>query len=159
MSVDDAPNCGSREMPAELESQTTAPPVPAGYEVEVFYDGDCPLCVREIGMLRRMDRKEKIVFTDIAADDFRAADYGKDFDTLMAEIHGRLPGGQWIIGVEVFRRLYSAVGWGWLVAPTRLPGVRQGLDAFYRFFARYRLRLTGRCEGGSCGVDRAKPAS
>jgi predicted DCC family thiol-disulfide oxidoreductase YuxK len=72
--------------------------------------------------------------------------------TLMAEIHGRLPDGRIITGVEVFRRLYTAVGFGWLVAPTRWPGVRQGLDLAYRFFARYRLRLTGRCDtdGHSC---------
>ena len=34
---------------------------------EVFYDGECPLCMREIRMLRRMDRRGRIRFTDIAA--------------------------------------------------------------------------------------------
>ena len=28
---------------------------------EVFYDGECPLCVREIRMLRRLDRRGRIV--------------------------------------------------------------------------------------------------
>lgn len=27
------------------------------WQVEVFYDGECPLCLREIKMLRWMDRK------------------------------------------------------------------------------------------------------
>ena len=63
----------------------------------------------------------------------------------MAEIHGRLPDGRWIRGVEVFRRLYAAVGWRRLAAATRWPGVRQALEAAYRLFARNRLRWTGRC--------------
>ena len=36
------------------------------WRIEVFFDGDCPLCVKEIGMLRWMDRKNRIRFTDIA---------------------------------------------------------------------------------------------
>lgn len=119
-------------------------------EVEVFYDGDCPLCRREINMLRGWDKHDRIVFTDIAADGFDPAPLGVDFDTLMAEIHGRLPDGRLIRGVEVFRRLYAATGWGPLVAASRWPGLRQLLDASYRFFARYRLRLTGRCAAGVC---------
>ena len=32
-------------------------------DVEVFYDGDCPLCTREIRLLRRLDRRGRIRFT------------------------------------------------------------------------------------------------
>lgn len=121
---------------------------------EVFFDGDCPLCVREIRMLRRLDRKGRIQFTDIAAADFNASDTGRSWDELMARIHGRLPSGELVEGVEVFRRLYAAVGFGPLVALTRLPGVRHLLDAAYHLFAKNRLRLTGRCEGGTCEVPK-----
>lgn len=120
-------------------------PATANYDVEVFYDGDCPLCLREINMLKRFDKRERIRFTDIASEAFDPASVGKTMDELMAEIHGRLPDGTTIVGVEVFRRLYDAIGWTWLVAPTRLPGIRHGLNFAYKFFARYRLRLTGRC--------------
>ena len=71
----------------------------------------------------------------------------------MARIRGRLPDGTMIEGVEVFRRLYAAVGFGALVAMTRVPGLSQLLDLGYRVFARNRLRLTGRCApDGSCAV-------
>ena len=122
------------------------------WQVEVFYDGDCPLCLREIKMLRWMDRKRSIRFTDIADPAFRPSDYGKTMQELMDEIRGRLPDGSWVIGVEVFRRLYAAVGLGPLVALTRLPGVSHGLDVGYRVFAKNRLRLTGRCDVGACEV-------
>lgn len=122
----------------------------AEWQVEVFYDGDCPLCLREIRMLRRMDRRNWIRFTDIAEPTFRPADFGKSLHEFMDEIQGRLPDGSWIIGVEVFRRLYSAVGLGPLVKLTRLPGISDGLELGYRVFAKNRLRLTGRCSAGAC---------
>lgn len=122
------------------------------HEVEVFFDGDCPLCLREIRMLQRLDRDGHILFTDIAAPGFDPSGTGREWDELMARIHGRLPDGTLVEGVEVFRRLYAAVGFRRLVSLSRLPGVRHLLELGYRFFARYRLRLTGRCSGGTCSM-------
>lgn len=117
----------------------------APYEIEVFFDGDCPLCRREIDFLRRRDRHAKIRFTDLMTLDFSSNDLGKSYTVLMAEIHGRLPNGQWLIGVEVFRRLYAAIGWRTPVMISRWPLIAPFLDWSYRHFAKYRLRLTGRC--------------
>ncbi|MCA9646588.1 MAG: DUF393 domain-containing protein [Polyangiaceae bacterium] len=122
------------------------------YQVEVFFDGECPLCVREIRMLQKLDRRQRIRFTDIAAPEFDAAALGTDYLTLMDKIHGRLPNGEWITGVEVFRRLYSAVGLSPLVALTRLPGLSHGLDFAYERFAKNRLKWTGRCDAAGCAV-------
>ena len=123
------------------------------WSVEVFYDGDCPLCCREINMLRRLDRRKRIQFTDIATEAFDPATYGKSMPELMDEIHGRLPSGQWIIGVEVFRQLYAAVGFSPVVWLTRLPLISQLLDFGYRIFAKNRLRLTGRCTSEACKIS------
>ena len=122
------------------------------FDVAVFYDGACPLCMREILLLQRLDRRRRIDFVDIAAEGFDAASVGLSWQTLMDRIHGRLPDGTLIEGVEVFRQLYAAVGFGPLVSLTRLPGVRQLLDIAYHAFAKHRLRLTGRCEDGVCEV-------
>jgi len=130
----------------EARGRRASETTPGAWEVEVFYDGECPLCRREIALLRRWDRRQRIRFTDFTAADFDPAAQGTSYEQLMQEIHGRLPDGSWIRGVEVFRRLYAAVGWGWLVALTRWPGVAHGLDAAYRVFARNRLRWTGRCD-------------
>jgi predicted DCC family thiol-disulfide oxidoreductase YuxK len=123
---------------------------PPDFDVEVFYDGHCPLCMREIRMLRRLDRRERIRFVDIAAEGFDTAAVGVTWEALMERIHGRLPDGTLVEGVEVFRRLYTAVGLSPLVALTRLPGVAGLLDLAYRLFAKNRLRLTGRCVDGAC---------
>ncbi len=121
-------------------------------EIEVFFDGDCPLCLREIGVLRRWDGKKRIRFTDIAGTSFRTAEPDLDWNQLMAQMHGRLPSGELISGVEVFRRMYSAVGLGKLVWISRLPGLSWFLELGYRLFARHRLWLTGRCADGNCRI-------
>ena len=113
-------------------------------QIEVLYDGDCPLCSREINFLRRMDKHHSIVATNISDPDFDASTTGVEWSDLMDRIHGRRADGVIVEGVEVFRQLYSAVGWGWLVSITRVPGIRQGLDAADAAFARNRLRLTNR---------------
>ena len=122
------------------------------FDVEVYFDGECPLCMREIRMLQRFDKGARIRFTDIAARDFEPATTGLSMATLMDRIHGRLPNGERIEGVEVFRRLYRAVGFGWLLAWTAWPGFRTIADAAYRVFAKNRLRFTGRCVPGDDGV-------
>ena len=136
-------------------NETAPDPVqPEQSAIEVFFDGGCPLCVREIHMLRRWDRQQRIRFTDINAEDFSAEEYGKTYEDLMARIQGRLPDGTWIEGVEVFRRLYSAVGFGPVVWVTRLPGISQLMNLGYTMFARNRLRFTGRCLGKTCEIRR-----
>lgn len=124
-----------------------------GYEIEVFYDGGCPLCRREINMLRRADNSNRIRFTDIDDENFNAESVGKSYEQLMAQIHGRLSDGTWVTGVETFRRLYSAIGFRTLVGLSRIPGVSHFLNLVYSVFAKKRLAITGRCSAGQCRVQ------
>ena len=133
--------------------------IESAYEVEVFYDGGCPLCNREILLLRRWDRQGKIQFSDIDSSSFKAEAVGKSYEELMAQMHGRLRDGTWLQGVEVFRRLYAAVGFVRLAALSRLPLISQLLGLGYMVFARNRLRLTGRCTAQTCSTKRATATS
>jgi predicted DCC family thiol-disulfide oxidoreductase YuxK len=121
------------------------------FEIEVLFDGGCPLCSREVALLRRLDRdRERVRFCDIAAPGFDASRTGRTRAELMARIHGVLSDGSVVEGMEVFRRAYAAVDLGWLLAPTRWPIIRPLADAAYRWFARNRLRLTGRRHECTC---------
>ena len=115
------------------------------FEIEVFHDGACPLCAREVRMLRRRDRQAR----------FDASQAGVSWEDLMARIHGRLPDGTIIDGPEVFRRMYAAVGFRRLVALSRWPGVAALVDLAYGVFAKNRLRLTGRCAAAGCALPAA----
>ncbi|HEY5283127.1 MAG TPA: DUF393 domain-containing protein [Polyangia bacterium] len=66
--------------------------------IEAFYDGNCPLCLREVRWLRLLDKRGRIRFTDIAEQNFVAGDVGVPWDDLMASIHGRLPDGRIVKG-------------------------------------------------------------
>ncbi len=127
------------------------------YEVEMFHDGDCALCAREVRMLRRLDAgRGKIRFTDIAAPGFDATAYGMTQDQFMARIKARKADGTWLDGVDVFRALYSVVGFDLAVRASRLPGISGLLDVGYDLFAKNRLRLTGRsdaCSSEACDFE------
>ncbi|AKF08170.1 thiol-disulfide oxidoreductase DCC family protein [Sandaracinus amylolyticus] len=118
--------------------------------VEVFFDGACPLCRREIELLRRLDRRGRVRFTDIAAPGFDAHALGRRYGEMMDRIHARTADGEWVVGVEVFRRFYEAIGLGALVRITRARPIDALLQRAYETFARNRLKWTGRCEEGTC---------
>lgn len=129
-----------------------------GFDLEVYFDGACPLCAREVRLLRRLDRRGRVRFTDIAAPDFDLAAAGVPWEKLMERIHARLADGTLVDGVEVFRRIYAAIGFPRLAALSRLPGISHLLDLAYRWFAANRMRLTGRCADGACSLPR-RPAT
>jgi predicted DCC family thiol-disulfide oxidoreductase YuxK len=125
----------------------------SSWDIKILYDGGCPLCAREIAMLRRRNRAGRVAFADIAARGFDPGVYGLDRPTVMGRIHGVLPDGRVVEGMEVFRRAYAGVGLGWLLAPSRWPLAGRVFDAAYEIFARNRLRWTGR-GGALCADDR-----
>jgi predicted DCC family thiol-disulfide oxidoreductase YuxK len=125
----------------------------------VLIDGGCPLCRREAALLRRLDRSRgRLQLVDITAPDFDPSQTGRSMDDLMGAIHAITADGAIVTGMEVFRRAYAAVGLGWLLAPTAWPGLRPLFDRAYRWFARNRLRLTGR-RGDACADGRCRRPS
>ena len=54
-------------MPCIADAAADAP----RWEIKMLYDGDCPLCMREVDMLRRRDEGVgKIEFVDIASPEY-----------------------------------------------------------------------------------------
>lgn len=122
--------------------------------VTMFFDGACPICSREARFLMKRNRAGHIKFEDTSRPGFDPKAFGIPTDTNRV-IHGLLPDGTVIRGMEVFRAVYKAIGLGFLMAPTGWPILRPIFDAFYLIFAKNRMRigkLFGRCEQGSCEV-------
>ncbi|BAU64254.1 putative thiol-disulphide oxidoreductase DCC [Stanieria sp. NIES-3757] len=129
----------STQFEAQLESKAT-------WKIKLLYDGECPLCLREVNFLQQRDAGRGIVaFVDIADRDYTPAENGGiDYETAMGRIHAVLPNGTVIKNVEVFRRVYEALGMGWLYAITKLPVIGSVADWLYGIWANWRLKLTGR---------------
>lgn len=129
-------------------------------DVTLLIDGQCSVCAKEVRLLRWLDRgRGRLAFIDISSPAFVAGEFGLTLDRAMAEMHAFGRDGALITGMEVFRRAYRAVGWGWVWAPTGWPVLRPMFDAMYRVFARNRVRWFSRCESGVCGIRGAHPAA
>jgi predicted DCC family thiol-disulfide oxidoreductase YuxK len=124
------------------------------WDFKILIDGACPLCRREGEFFKRLDRgRGRLVVEDISDPDFDPEKYGTTWQDVTEQIHGVLPSGRLVRGMEVFRKAYTAVGLGWMLMPTRWPIVRPLADRAYTWFARNRIRITGRgtcCQTASC---------
>jgi len=111
------------------------------WRVKLLYDGQCPICRREVQWLKRYDKCGHLALEDISDPATNPAQYGLTAAEVSGALHAVLPGGQVVRGVEAVRRAYQAVGLAWLAAPLGWPGFRWIADRLYRVFARNRVRL------------------
>ncbi|KAG8043857.1 hypothetical protein GUJ93_ZPchr0458g22879 [Zizania palustris] len=116
------------------------------WRIKMLYDGDCPLCMREVNMLRERNKSYgAIKFVDISSKDYSPKDnQDLDYETAMGRIHAILSDGKIVTDVEAFRKLYEEVGLGWIYAVTKYEPVAAIANAVYGVWAKYRMQITGR---------------
>ncbi len=114
------------------------------YPLTVYFDGDCPICRREIHLMTMLNRKARLHFVDFSGSSYRPEDHGLAPCDLARVIHARWSDGNLITGVEVFRTMWEGVGLGFLARFSRIPWINSLLFKAYAWFAKNRLRLTGR---------------
>jgi len=73
--------------------------------VTVWYDGDCPLCLREINLMRRLDKRRAINFVEIQT----AAACPIDTDTLMTRFHAQERDQPVVSGAAAFAAMWRAI--------------------------------------------------
>lgn len=119
----------------------------------IFYDGHCPLCQKEMVLLKKRNTEGKLAFVDIMQDNFSQRYPELDWQTLHDRIHGMQEDGSMLIGLDATHRAWQLLGKGWLYAPLRWPFIRFFADKGYLFFAKHRHRisywLTGQKRGPS----------
>lgn len=108
---------------------------------KLLYDGACPICSREVLWLQRR-RPDAIEAVDTAADGFDAAVYGLTARQVDSALFGIMPDGAISVGMDSLREGYRLAGLGWLMAWTGWWPARPAFDAFYRVFARNRMRIS-----------------
>lgn len=114
-------------------------------KVTVWYDSACPLCVREIALMRRLDWRAQIGFVDLMDD---GAHCPVDRNKMLARLHA-YENGQLLTGAAAFAAM-------WRVIPVLRPlgllarnrFVLQGLERLYLAFLRVRPRLQAAMKAG-----------
>jgi predicted DCC family thiol-disulfide oxidoreductase YuxK len=74
-------------------------------DLVVWHDGDCPLCRREIALMRRLDRRGAITFVDATDPD---ASCPIDRRDLLARFHAREDGAM-LSGAAAFAAMWRAI--------------------------------------------------
>jgi predicted DCC family thiol-disulfide oxidoreductase YuxK len=74
--------------------------------VTVWYDGACPLCIREIALMRRLDARGAIAFVDVAPQD---APCPIDRQLLLARFHAQEADGPVLSGAAAFAAMWRAI--------------------------------------------------
>ena len=122
-------------------SAMKSPAMTSERRYRLLYDGECPICSREVLWLQRR-RPQSIEAVDTSAEGFDSTDYGLTMEQVDAALYGVLPDGSMTVGMDSLREGYRLAGLGWLIAWTGWWPARPLFDAFYRSFARNRMRIS-----------------
>jgi predicted DCC family thiol-disulfide oxidoreductase YuxK len=118
--------------------KATAPRAP----LTVLYDGDCPLCRREIAHLRRLAERSAdsaLVFVDIRCEDGCDPALAADRAALLARFHVQKSDGSRLSGAAAFVAMWARLpGWRWLARLAGLPGALPLMECAYLGFLRIR---------------------
>lgn len=105
----------------------------------VWHDGGCPLCRREIALMRRLDRRGAIDFVDLTR--APAGSCPIDPSEMLARFHAS-EDGQLLSGAAAFAAMWRAIP---LLRPlglaARSPWLLAQLERLYLLFLRFRPRL------------------
>ena len=125
----------------------------------VYYDGNCPLCRREIAHYRRLRGAERLEWVDIGREDARLPAEGPSRAEAMARMHVQDASGNWHTGAWAFAQMWSHLPiYRRLAVFLRVTRTLATLDRAYSVFAHWRLKR--RCDSSVCGAaDPGEPES
>ncbi len=125
-------------------AQTTFDEMDKTTNLKFFYDGECPICTREVCQLQKNDPKKSMKFINIASHDFVEEKGNLDYETAMKAMHAQDEKGNLFVGFDAFAKAYARCDLPLLATVLNLPFLRPVLDPMYRLFAKHRMFITGR---------------
>ena len=107
--------------------------------LQVFYDGGCLVCSREIAAYKKMGSSREIHWTDVNAGHDRFIAKGVTRESALRRFHVLTPDGTMLVGVDAFHALWAVLPTTKLLAFALGNGyIRQFAKPFYEVFATIR---------------------
>ncbi|OUX37024.1 MAG: hypothetical protein CBE26_04155 [Kiritimatiellaceae bacterium TMED266] len=108
----------------------------------LFYDGSCPVCIKNKRILERYNTHNTLQFIDIH--DTESIRKFPEIDPRQAtgKIHLVDHNGQLKVGMEALRAAYAVVDRGYWLTWTNWPLIRPMADQFYLLIAKNRQRIS-----------------
>lgn len=107
----------------------------------LYYDGQCPLCAKEIAILRKINRGN-LHFEDVHT----LLEYTEDTRQKMLKVlHLKDANGQWLMGADATVAAWSHTPYGWLFKPLRWPVIGSVVDLVYQAWAKRRYHKLYEC--------------
>jgi len=116
-------------------------PAQACAPLTLLYDGDCPICQRQVAWIQRQTHRQRIRCVDIRAKDFSATAWGRNCEELLGRMFAQDGEGTWFAGMDAVRAMLALLGYRRLVWLSHLPGLKPLLDRLYLAVARHRFAL------------------
>lgn len=118
----------------------------------IFYDANCPLCTKEMRLLKEADKHNKIALEDINTDDFEQRFNHIKCQDALAFLHGQQDNGEMIYGLDVTFAAWQTVGRHKWLKVLQLPGIRFFAAQGYKVFAKYRTTIAHSLCKSACGI-------
>lgn len=123
-------------------------------QLTFFYDGQCPLCMKEIRMLNNWNTSASVAFVNLLSAEAMIAFPEVDIDNAQQSLLAFTADGATLRGVDATYAVWAALGKGHWMAPLNWRWLRPITLLAYRLFARYRHQLafllTGQKRCASC---------
>jgi predicted DCC family thiol-disulfide oxidoreductase YuxK len=124
---------------AKVSGSMSTPPAAPPAPIEVFFDGACPVCAREIAFYRDRPGAEGLCWVDAAQAGPGALAPGLTREAALARLHVRRADGSLVSGAAAFAEIWRRVpGFRWLGRLLGVPPLGLVAEWGYRGFLRVR---------------------
>ena len=124
--------------------------------IEVFFDGKCGHCSKEIAYYQNIAPSGIFAWTDIATDASPLAAHQISQADALRHLHVRDAAGDWHIGAAAFLVIWQQLRyWRFLAVLVGLPIIRQIAAMVYNRFADYRFARLAHCQTAQKALAKA----
>jgi predicted DCC family thiol-disulfide oxidoreductase YuxK len=128
------------------------PPVPSDDAFEVYFDGACPACRREMAHYRAQRSSVPIRYTDVVAEPERLAVIGISQRDAIHRLHARDEQGRVLVGMRAFHGVWTRIPrYAGLARRFERLITSRAMESLYARFCDW--RFPRRCRDGACGID------